>query len=80
MRQSLNYLKELIPKSQIILRPLKNLALSIENEDYVNGCIIGTDGTFKIEKVPVGRKTLEVSFVDYETTTLSNLDVSMGKE
>lgn len=38
------------------------------------------DGYFRIDDVPVGRHQLQVSFVGYKTITLSNIEVSTGKE
>ncbi|MEO1714172.1 MAG: carboxypeptidase-like regulatory domain-containing protein, partial [Bacteroidota bacterium] len=48
------------------------------------GLTVGTttdlDGRFRIEAVPVGRQTIEFSYVGYESTILSNVVVSTGKE
>lgn len=60
--------------------PIEFASVAISNENYQDGAITAKDGSFKIENVPVGRKTLRVSFVGYETITLSNLEVTMGKE
>ncbi|UOG75500.1 TonB-dependent receptor [Hymenobacter tibetensis] len=37
-------------------------------------------GTFKLEKVPVGRHTLKVSFIGYEEQTIPELLLGSGKE
>jgi hypothetical protein len=46
--------------------------------------IIGTstnlDGTFRMEKVPIGRITLRLSCMGYETKTVSDIVVNSGKE
>lgn len=38
------------------------------------------DGNFKIEKVALGRVSLAVSFMGYNSTTVPNLEVNSGKE
>ncbi len=42
----------------------------------------GTDvyGRFRIENVPVGRHTIKVEYIGYESVTLSNLMLNSGKE
>ncbi len=47
--------------------------------DFV-GASSDMDGNFKIENVPVGRHSIQISFLGYETRTLSNLLVSSAKE
>lgn len=44
------------------------------------GTSTDTDGNFRLEEIPVGRQTIEVSYLGYETTTISNLLISSGKE
>ncbi len=44
------------------------------------GTTTDLDGRFRIEAVPVGRQTIEFSYVGYESTILSNVVVSTGKE
>ena len=44
------------------------------------GTISDVDGYFKIENVPVGRVDVKISYVGYKTVTLSNLDLTTGKE
>ena len=61
-------------------RPIEFASVSIYNGDYNNGTITDNNGEFIIENVPVGRKTLAVSFVGYETVHILNLEVTMGKE
>jgi len=49
-----------------------------------SGPFVGTttdnDGNFSLEKVPVGRVTLQISYIGYETYLVQNLLVSTGKE
>ena len=44
------------------------------------GTVSNSDGTFRIEKVPVGRVSIKVSFMGYEDVVLPNLDLTSGKE
>ena len=39
-----------------------------------------TEGVFRLEKMPVGRYTLQVSFVGFETVSVSELLLESGKE
>jgi CarboxypepD_reg-like domain/TonB-dependent Receptor Plug Domain len=42
--------------------------------------IADENGLFTISNVPIGRQSIRVSYVGYESTTLSELDVTTGKE
>lgn len=46
----------------------------------VLGSVTDIDGSFRIEQVPLGRQTVIVSYISYETQTLSNVMVTAGKE
>lgn len=60
--------------------PIAFATVTVTNNGKSQGTITDEKGSFKIEHVPVGRKTLNVSFLGYETVTIPNLDVTMGKE
>jgi len=62
------------------LAPLPGVKIIILDTTQTLGAISDVDGTFTIEKVPVGRLTIVVSFFGYETKTLNNLDLTAGKE
>jgi len=51
------------------------LDLSIESAVQTNN-----DGEFKIENVPVGKHTIKAMLLGYKTSTLTNIEVSSGKE
>src|SRR6478752_4932666 len=55
-----------------------NIVISINNETL--GTTSDADGYYRIEKVPVGRQTLRISYIGYEEQTLSNVVVTAGKE
>lgn len=44
------------------------------------GAITDIDGNFRIEKVPVGRISLRLSYVGYKNKTVANVVVNSGKE
>lgn len=44
------------------------------------GCAADLDGYFKLANVPVGRVSLQVSFIGYAPRVLSNLNLTTGKE
>ncbi|MBE9583319.1 TonB-dependent receptor [Mucilaginibacter sp. JRF] len=59
--------------------PLKNATVTIA-EDSTLKATTGPDGTYRLSNVPVGRKTLIITFIGYERTTIPNVDVSSGKD
>lgn len=44
------------------------------------GVVTDSEGNFVLKEVPVGRHSIRVSFIGYETITISELDVTTGKE
>ncbi|MFW5657215.1 MAG: TonB-dependent receptor [Bacteroidota bacterium] len=60
--------------------PIEFASVTIFNDNYSTGTITDGEGEFVIETVPVGRKSVAVSFVGYETVHILNLEVTMGKE
>ncbi|MBK9014232.1 MAG: carboxypeptidase-like regulatory domain-containing protein [Saprospiraceae bacterium] len=64
-------------ESNITLIGAEVAVLSI---DPVVGDVTDSDGHFKIGKIPVGRHTIQVSYLGYEPMTVPNLLVTAGKE
>ena len=62
--------KEPIPFANIIVKD-SNPSLGTTSDE---------NGSFVLNNVPIGKQTLIVSFVGYETITLSNINVTAGKE
>ena len=62
------------------LMPLIGAEMALLTTDPVTGSTTNVDGHFKIEKVPVGRHDLRVSYLGYEPMTIPNLLVTTGKE
>lgn len=44
------------------------------------GTSLDVDGTFRLEGVPLGRQTVEASYLGYETALLSDVQVTSAKE
>jgi hypothetical protein len=79
--------------SQKLTQTVRGTIIDIDNKLPLIGAtvvIIGTNppvgastdanGNFRIERVPVGRITLKLSYIGYETKTISDIVVNSGKE
>lgn len=60
--------------------PLIGAEVALLNSDPMVGDVTDTDGNFKLGKIPVGRHTLQVSYLGYEPLTMPNILVTAGKE
>ena len=58
--------------------PFANIV--VKNSNPILGVISDENGKFTLSDVPIGKQTLIVSFVGYETFTLPNINVTAGKE
>jgi len=52
----------------------------IANTNPIIGTITDVDGNFRLEDIPVGRITLQLSYIGYENITIPNIVVNSGKE
>ncbi len=59
---------EALPYTNVILYSQKDSTM-------VTGTIASSDGSFVIEKVPIGRYYMEVKFIGYEKQVINNVDV-----
>lgn len=55
-------------------KPVEFATVLLTNTTFSTGTISNENGDFKIEKVPVGRVALQVSFVGYESITIPNIE------
>ena len=62
------------------LSPIPGATIIVLHSDPVKGAVADLDGYFRIEKVPVGRHTLQVSFLGYENKLIPEVLVGSGKE
>jgi hypothetical protein len=60
--------------------PLVGVHIVIAGFDPVIGAITDEKGYFKIDKVPVGRRTLVISSIGYKEAVLKDLMITTGKE
>lgn len=60
--------------------PLIGATVIIAGTDPIVGTATDIDGNFRLEDVPVGRITLQVSYLGYESKTFPNIVVNSGKE
>ncbi|BDS10352.1 TonB-dependent receptor [Aureispira anguillae] len=54
--------------------------IKVQSGDQLLGGGTDFDGDFRIEKVPVGRLNIEVTYLGYEPVVLSSITLSSGKE
>lgn len=59
---------------------LPGVNVILVGSDPIVGASTDINGRFRLENVPVGRHTIQVSFLGYETITLGNLLINSGKE
>lgn len=60
--------------------PLPGANIVVAGTDPLLGGTADADGSFKISNVPVGRSTLRISTIGYNSRTLSNILLGTGKE
>jgi len=60
--------------------PLPGASIVVLNSNPQLGGFSNENGEFKIENVPIGRQSVQVSFMGYNTATLNNLMLSSGKQ
>ncbi|MBX2841647.1 MAG: TonB-dependent receptor [Flammeovirgaceae bacterium] len=60
--------------------PIIGATVTIINSNPLIGSVTNLDGNFRLEKVPTGRYNLQLSYLGYESQTISNIVVTSGKE
>lgn len=60
--------------------PLPGATVVVMGSNPRKGTATDVDGWFTLEKVPVGRISLNISYVGYESRTIRNMLVTSGKE
>jgi hypothetical protein len=60
--------------------PVAGASVVIVDSKPLTGTTSNEKGQFRLEKVPVGRLSLQVSFIGYKTVTLSAIELISGKE
>lgn len=54
--------------------------IQVIGSDPIIGAITDLDGNFRLEKIPIGRTSLKISYIGYEDKLIPNLLVSSAKE
>ncbi len=60
--------------------PVGFATVLVQNSNPAIGTTSDFDGKFKLQNVPLGRQTIVVTFIGYETAVVSNIEVTAGKE
>ena len=60
--------------------PLIGAAIVMSNSNPLIGTTTDVNGNFRLENVPIGRVTLQLSYIGYEAKTIPNIVVNSGKE
>jgi hypothetical protein len=63
------------------LKPLEGVTVYARKDSTIlNGTVTDATGSFRLEKIPVGRVDVVVSFIGYKKVFINNLLLSSGKE
>ncbi len=63
------------------LKPLEGVTVYARKDSTIlNGTMTDSTGSFRLEKIPVGRVDVVVSFIGYKKVVIQNLLLSSGKE
>jgi len=60
--------------------PLIGATVILVNSDPINGTVTDINGEFRLENVPAGRQSIQVSYTGYQTRLIPNLLVLSAKE
>lgn len=60
--------------------PLVGVAVELLTDEANRGQVTDLDGQFMLTDVPVGRQSIRLSYLGYETVTIPNVLVTAGKE
>lgn len=59
--------------------PLAGATVELLNSETPTGLITDIDGYFTLNNIPVGRQSVRISYIGYETITIPNIVVTSGK-
>lgn len=60
--------------------PLEGVSVALVSAELTKGVTTNENGYFKLENVKVGRQTIQISYLGYETITIPNVVVTTGKD
>jgi hypothetical protein len=61
-------------------QPVAFATIALQTNGTILGAISDDAGNYRIEKVPIGRAKLQISFVGYESVAIPNLEITSGRE
>lgn len=61
-------------------QPVIGATVTILNGELIAGTTTDVNGNFKLAGIPLGRKTIKVTYIGYETLTYPDVMVTAGKE
>ncbi|MGF1585632.1 MAG: carboxypeptidase regulatory-like domain-containing protein [Bacteroidales bacterium] len=61
-------------------QPVAFATIALQTNGSLLGAISDDSGNYRIDNVPVGRASLQISFVGYEGVTINNLEITSGRE
>jgi len=60
--------------------PIVGATVILVDSNPIVGSVTDIDGNFKLENIPVGRKTIKIDFIGYESRIIPNILLGAGKE
>lgn len=60
--------------------PLPGANIILLDSDPLRGTVTDTNGMFRLEKVPIGRVSIKVTYLGYEDVVMVNLELNSSKE
>lgn len=69
-----------VVRDQVLHQPIPGANVVVLNTDPILGNTTEADGKFKLTGVPLGRQSIQISFIGFTTRTISNIQVGSGKE
>ncbi len=61
-------------------QPVAFANIALQTNATLQGAISDDAGNFRMSNVPIGRASLQISFVGYESITIPNLEITSGRE
>lgn len=65
---------------EVLKTPLEGATVILISEEPMRAVSTGIDGSFALEEISIGRHSIKVTYVGYQETALSNIQVVSGKE
>lgn len=80
--QPANYTQQIrgVVVDKVSTMPLSGAVIRVINTNPIIGGTTDEAGKFKIDKIPVGKINLKISYTGYKEQTLNNLTLNAGKE